>query len=224
MGTGAPVTLRTPLILLALTNLAFLGMRLWPWPEVMNLPLNGATGIDPAVCLVAYAGLIFWIATTKDLAVKSALQAGSMLGLLAGAVLFAQVMFKTQPSAAEVPHSAVIRVGLLLAAGLIWGIAGLQGSKAGGSAGLGILAGLWSAMVSCLMACSAVLVQMSLATGPVPVSNDPWKQYEGLAIGNAATQSLVNSLNAATWFLLVGPIAGGVLGLFFGLFGQSEKN
>jgi hypothetical protein len=59
MGTGAPPTLRTPLILLAVANLTVLGLRLWPWQEMLNLPGNGTTAIDPVVCLLGYIALIF---------------------------------------------------------------------------------------------------------------------------------------------------------------------
>jgi hypothetical protein len=67
-----------------------------------------------------------------------------------------------------------------------------------------------------------VLVRMTVP-GPPPVSNDPWKQYEGLAIGNDTMQALVLSLNSTTFYLLVCPLAGGMIGLFFALFGQKEK-
>jgi hypothetical protein len=77
-------------------------------------------------------------------------------------------------------------------------------------------------MVSCLMACAAVLAEMYFS-GPPPASPDPWKQYEGLAIGNPATQALVHSLNTATGFLLIGPLVGSVAGLLFAFFGQTKK-
>ena len=54
MGTDMQLTFRTPLILLAIADLAILGARLWPWQDVLSLPGNGATGLDPAVSLVAY--------------------------------------------------------------------------------------------------------------------------------------------------------------------------
>jgi hypothetical protein len=79
-------------------------------------------------------------------------------------------------------------------------------------------------MVSGLMACTAVLAQWYFAAAAVPETTDPWRQYEGLAIGNPATQALVNSLTSATWFLLVVPLAGTALGLLFAFFGQTEES
>jgi len=78
-------------------------------------------------------------------------------------------------------------------------------------------------MVSCLMACAAILAQINL-NNPSPLSTDPWKQYEGLAIGNQSIQLLVNSLYMATGFLLIGPLVGGAVGLLFALVAQSKKD
>jgi hypothetical protein len=223
MGTSAPPTFRISLILLAIADLTLLGMRLWPWPDVLTLPLNGATGIDPAVTLLAYVGLIFWMGGSRTLPMKKALFSGALIGVLAGLILVGYVAFNAHPAVANAPNAGLLSKGLLLAAGLIWGIAGFRGSKTTGDATAGMLSAVWCAMTSSLMACAAVLVEMYMAA-PVPETTDPWKLYEGLAIGNTATQALVQSLNMATGFLLLCPLAAGAIGLVFGLFGQSEKS
>jgi hypothetical protein len=78
-------------------------------------------------------------------------------------------------------------------------------------------------MVSGLMACTAILAEFYLNPSTQD-SPDPWKQYQGLAIGNSATQGLVHSLNTATAFLLLGPLTGAVVGIIFAFFGQSQKS
>ena len=219
MGTGAPPTLRTPLILLAAADLAVLGMRLWPWPEAMNLPGNGTTGLDPAISLLGYIVLILWINTNKQEPFQRALSMGTMLGLPAGLLLAANVVLAVRPTG----HPGFLQPGLLALAGVLWGIAGLRGSRVEANAGMGLICGVWSAMVSGLIGCAAVLATMYLA-GPPPEIQDPWKQYQGLAIGNPETQALVHSLNTATGFLLVGPLVGAAMGLMFAFFGQSQKS
>ena len=226
MGPRLLPTLRTPMILLAVVNLVILGTRLWPWQQVLNLPGNGTTGFDPAITLLGYIGLVLWIAGNPKEPVKRALSAGAVLGVLAGLLLVAHTIFTTmieaRPALADAFLPNLVQMGLLSVAAILWGIAGLRGLRAAGSVSIGMLAGVWSAMVSCLMAATAVLVEMSLAP-PLPVTQDPWKQYEALAIGPATTQALVYSLNSATAFLLVGPLVGAALGLVFAFFGHFEK-
>ena len=222
MGSGAPFTFRIALILLAIVNLVVLGMRLWPWPQVLMLPLNGATGIDPVVCLLTYIFLLYWIAGIRQEPTQRALGIGAMMGLLGGLLLAANVVLATQPAAPDPSTLEHLPTGLLLAAGLLWGIAGALGAR-GGAPTLGMLAGVWSAMTSALIAVSAVLAELYLA-GPPVESTDPWKQYEGLALGNPAMQTLIHSLNTTTAFLLICPLVGGVVGLVFGSFGKGDKS
>ncbi len=218
MGADAQPILRVPLILLAVANLAILGLRLWPWPDVLNLPGNGATGIDPAVTLLGYIGLVFWIANSRREPARKALTAAMMLGLGAGLLLVAQVLLGFQP-AFQVGY---LRPGLLCAAAILWGIAGLRGAQAAANPATGLLCGAWSAMASCLMACTAVLA-VNYFAGTTTFTTDPWKQYEGLAIGDPVTQALVHSLNTVMGFLLIGPLAGSTLGLLFAWLGLRKK-
>jgi hypothetical protein len=221
MRSGAQSMLRISLILLALANLAMLGKLLWPWQEVPNLPLNGATGIDPAVILVGYIGLIFWLAATVQEPIQKALRSASLLGLMAGLLLVAEIAFKSQTENAA--QAGLVTKVLLAAVAILWGISGLRGAQNTGNGGIGPLAGMWSAMVSGLIAAAAILGQ-ALFSGPLPASQDPWRQYEGLAVGDPATQALVYTLNSTTFYLLVGPLAGAAIGLFFSLFAKEKQS
>lgn len=223
MSASAPPTFRIPLILLAVADLALLGKRLWPWPDVLMLPLNGATGIDPAVALLAYIGLIYWMGGSHTAAMRKGLSSGAVLGILAGLPLIGQVMYLARPSVAAAANASDVSYVLLIAAAAIWCVAGFRAAKDSGDATNGMLTALWCAMTSALLACGAVFLNMYLSA-PVPETTDPWKLYEGLAIGNPATQALVQSLNGGLAFLLLCPLAGGALGLVFGLFGQGGKD
>jgi hypothetical protein len=219
MAKGSPQTLKIPLALLAAANLAFLGWLLWPWSEALTLPVGGTTAFDPAITLAAYVGLVFWISGGVKEQTAKALSAGAMIGLIAGLILMVRVVLGVRSD----PGPGYIQPGLLGVAVILWGVAGLRGSWIAGNAGMGALSGLWSAMVSGLMASTAILAELYLA-GPWPGSPDPWKQYQGLAIGNSVTQGLVNSLNTASGFLLLGPLAGAAAGLLFAFFGQNQKS
>jgi hypothetical protein len=207
------------MILLAAASLTILGAHLWPWQEITNLPGNGTVAFDPAIALAAYMGLILWIPSGIKEPTQRALSAGAMVGLLAGAVLVANVILGVRDGVLP----GYLQPLLLGVAVILWGVAGVRGSRVSGNAGMGALSGLWCAMLSGLMACAAVLAELYLA-GPGENSPDPWKQYQGLAIGNTATQGLVHSLNTVTGFLLIGPLVGAAVGVIFAFFGQTQKS
>lgn len=219
MPTGAPQTFRVPLLLLAAADLAILGVLLWPWPEAMNLPVGGTSAFDPAISLAAYLGLVFWISSGIKDQTRKALSTGAVIGLAAGAVLVARVLLGMRAG----PQPGYLQPALLGVVVILWGIAGLRGSQASGNSGMGALSGLWSAMATALMGCAAIFGELYLS-GPTQATPDPWKQYQGLAIGNSVTQGLVHSLNMATAFLLLGPLIGAAAGLIFAFFGQSQKS
>ena len=213
-------TLRTPIVLLALANLAMLGMRLWPWPEVMGLPGNGATGIDPAVTLAGYIGLAFWIGSARQEESRKALFSAGAMGLFAGFLLVVAVVEATRKAAADAAAGLDrVEIGLLAGAAVVVGIAGLRTARAGYTMGFSAVCALWAAMTACLMAAAAVLVE-TFRTSGMGESSNPWKDYEGLAIGTPAMQALVHSLDTVAGFLLIGPLVGCIAGALLASFAR----
>src|SRR5580658_8940651 len=86
MATSEAQTFRIPFLLLAAANLAGLGTLLWPWQEAINLPPNGTTAVDPAVILLAYLGLIYWVPNGIQEQTRKALSLGATIGILAGLI------------------------------------------------------------------------------------------------------------------------------------------
>jgi hypothetical protein len=216
------LSLRYLLILFAIVDIYLLAQQLSPLQKVFELPLNGAVGIDPAICLVAYIGLLLWLPSRQSAVITQALGESLLLGLLAGVVIVLELQIQASAVLRQTdPPLLLIRI-LMVAAAIVCGIAGLRGGRITGNASVGLVTGIWSAMTAGLLGATAVLMRMTVA-GPPPASNDLWKQYEGLAIGNDTTQALVQSLNSTTFFLLVTPLVGGFLGLLFALFGQKDN-
>jgi hypothetical protein len=224
--TSRQPTLRIPIVLLALANLVILAVRLWPWQNAMNLPGSGTTALDPALSLAAYAGLGLWIGNVRTAAAKKSLFSAAMLGILAGTFLVAQVVLAARKAAEEAAGPAAgpdrLQMGLLACAVLILGITGWRTAKAGNTMGFSVACAIWATMISCLMAVTAILSQAYFLAAAAE-SPDPWKQYEGLAIGTPATQALVLALNTVSGFLLLGPIVGGIAGAVFASFGNPKQ-
>ena len=211
-----------PLILMILANFVLLGYRLWPWEQVKALPDNGATGIDPAIGLAGYIGVALWIGSARSDSARKCLFAAAWFGLFAGALLAGAALFSSRPGAAESGQGHGLQYGLTAAAIILWGIAGSRGVRAGYGSGFAVLCAIWSAMVSCLMAFAALLGGSYYAYAPGQ-TNDPWKQYQGLAIGSEATQALVKTLLTATGYLLLGPLVAIFAGLVFAGFTKPAK-
>jgi hypothetical protein len=213
---------RAPLVLLILADLGVLGYRLWPWDQVTALPGNGATGIDPAVGLIGYLGVSFWIGSARDNGARKCLFTAAWFGLFAGLLLAAAVLFSGRPGAAESGQGHSLQYGLMAAAVVLWGIGGSRGVRSGYGSGFAVLCAVWSAMVSCLMAFAALIAGSFYSYSPGQTA-DPWKQYQGLAIGSEATQALVQTLLTATGYLLLGPVVALFAGLVFAGFTKPAK-
>jgi hypothetical protein len=213
---------RVPIILMALANLAILGFRLWPWDQVTALPGNGSTGIDPAISLVGYIGVSWWIGSARNESARKCLFSAAWIGVLAGLLLAGAIILTGRPNAPDTSQSHGLQYGLMAAAAVLWGIAATRGVRAGYQAGFAVLCALWSAMVSCLIACAALLAGSFYSFAPGQTS-DPWKQYQGLAIGSEATQALVETLVMATGYLLLGPLVAVFAGLLFAAFTKPAK-
>jgi uncharacterized membrane protein HdeD (DUF308 family) len=137
MATSEAQTFRIPFLLLAVANLAALGTLLWPWQEAINLPPNGTTAVDPAVILLAYLGLIYWVPNGIQEQTRKALSLGATIGILAGLILVARVMVGVR-----MPVEPIwLQPSLLGVAVILWGVAGLRGSRGAEKANGGGLAG-----------------------------------------------------------------------------------
>jgi hypothetical protein len=218
MSAGARITIRVSLLLLVAADLALLGMRLRPLAEMFNLPGGASTGIDPAVCLLGYAGLVLWLTGERGSELVGAQSAVTTLGFAAGILLAAHFWIGGLP---PLPETDAVQWVLLSGAGILWGLSGARALRAGSSVGASLIAGIWSSMVSSLMACAVVLGQFYV-TGPPPETQDSYKRFQEIGLGDPVTVILVHALSAATALLLVGPLAGGGYALIFAWLGRKR--
>lgn len=214
--------LRPLLILLAAGDLALLGLLLGPWEQIQKLPGGGTTAFDPAITLLAYVGISYWIGSARTAESRKCLFSAALMGILAGLVLAGGVFIANRMGTGGGAQAGYAQYGSMAVAVLLWGVAGRRTIRAGYQAGFAALCAVWSAFFSCTIACGAMLGGSFYSMGPGQ-SADPWAQYQGLAIGSEAMQALVQSLLTATGYLLLGPLVAVIAGTIFASFTSSAN-
>lgn len=202
---------RTPLVLLAILNLAVLGARLWPWSTAGQLTGDSDTILDPVITLGAYVILALWIGSTRGERPRRSLMHAATLGVVAGLVLVGLVALVSVPVPDGGSQHHKLQLGFVAAALLLWAAAAMRARRLGNTLGFAALCAAWSAMVSALVGCTALLAETYSSAGPDQMP-DPWKQLQQQLIGPVSTQPVAHALNAATAFLLLAPLAACVAG------------
>lgn len=202
---------RTGLILLALLNLGALGARLLH----AGLALGSNAVSDTAISLAFYIVLALWIGSARAESDRGWLLQAATLGASGGVALICVVGISSLPMPEGFTLHYKLQVVLIGLAVAMWGIAAARITRARQKLGMAIVAAIWSAMVSSLLACSALLAETYAKMGS-DQALDPWGPLQERIIGPDSTQPLVHTLNAATAFLLMGPVVGCVAGAVFG--------
>ncbi|MFP5237686.1 MAG: hypothetical protein ACLGSD_17460 [Acidobacteriota bacterium] len=202
---------RTALILLALANLLALAARIWH----AGAHADSNSISDPAISLAFYIVLALWIGSTRAEADRGWLLQAATLGVSGGVALICVVGIASLPMPEGFTLHYKLQAVLICAAVAMWGIAAARIARAGRKLGFAVVAAIWSAMVSSLLACSALLAETYAKMGSDNVL-DPWGPLQQRLMGPDSTQPLVHTLNAATGFLLIGPVVGCAAGVVFG--------
>lgn len=202
---------RTPLAILAILNLAVIGVRLWPWSTAGQLTGDSDTILDPVITLGAYVILAFWIGSTRGERQRRSLLHAATLGVVAGLVLVGLVALASVPVPDGGSQHHKAQLGFVAVALLLWAAAAMRARRLGAAVAFASVCAAWSAMVSALVACTALLVETCSSAGPDQMP-DPWKQLQQQLIGPDSTQPVAHALNAATAFLLLAPLAACVAG------------
>jgi hypothetical protein len=206
-------------VLAVVAGLLLLGLRVWLSPEVLSAPHGGGTALSSvaglALLLLAYTLLAFGLlrarlgATGPERTV--ALRRATLLGALLGGGALAGIAVDTLGDV-ESPVSLVVWGLVVLAAPLGWGMVGLLATRAGGSWRLGVLAALWSGMVSALVGTVGEVASTLLALPRLvqhELSNPDylyWHQpdVQSYAIASALAVGMVG--------LLLAPVVAGIAG------------
>jgi len=222
MKTGGSVVLTGVAGLLLL-----LGLRVWLSPAVLIAPHGGGTALSSVVgltlLLLAYALIALGLLRARPRSTgprravaTAALRRATLLGALLGGGALAAIAVDTLGDF-ESPLSLVVWGLVALAAPLGWGAAGLMAARAGGSWRLGVVAALWSGMVSALVGAVGEVTSTLLALPRLvqhELSNPDylaWHQpdVQSYAIASALAVGMIGLILAPVVASIAGSIGSG---------------
>lgn len=188
-------------------NLAVFLVRLVRYPAILSLA--GAMPIIAgcALLLLTVGVFVCWVTTRPTPAIRTAIAAGSGIGLVAG--ILEAIHIAVENFAGLNPHAESVSTALfMLALFLFWMVAGYRSAGITCRWSSGALAGLWSAIVTMLIAVTFgfVLLLVALPTlerrnlGSPDFARSGWTDLHAFAIAD--------TFEAGTKVLTVGPILG----------------
>jgi hypothetical protein len=153
-----PVKTVFVVILATVVVLALLGLRVWLYPEVLSAPHGGGDAVT-SVAGMTLLVLTYAIVTLSLLRARlgssipqrsAALQRAALLGALVGGGVLCAIAVDTLGNP-DSPVSLGVWLIVVLTAPIGWGLAGLTATRGGGPWRLGLVAALWSGMVSAIV-------------------------------------------------------------------------
>jgi hypothetical protein len=217
-GSGAVLALVAALLLL-------LGLRVGLTPAVLSAPHGGGTALSSvaglALLLLVYAlvalGLLRARLGANGPERTVALRRATLVGALLGGGALAAIAVDTLGDF-ESPLSVAVWGLVAVAAPLGWGLAGLLATRASGSWRLGLVAALWSGMVSALVGAVGEvagtllalprLVQHELSNPDYLVWHQP--DVQSYAIASALAVGMLGLILAPVVASVAGGIASGL--------------
>jgi hypothetical protein len=219
---GALRRLRSLFLLGIGLDLGLIGLQLALYPALLAQPGSLGYVAEPTVLLLAYAAIVAVVTTRVAPADRPArlatLSLGTTFGLLAGGLWIVNHTLETFVDVSGLGILAT--VPLLLAAFLLWGLAGFLRARQAGSLPSGLLTAVWSAMLCVVLTITYgfALLYLALPRLQSLETNDPdfarsqWSDLHAFTVANTFDAAFSHLLGALVISLVFGAI-GSLLGL-----------
>jgi hypothetical protein len=208
---GSMLALRTTLLLVIALNLVMIGIRVFLDSQLLGMPGGLQSALEPAALLTLNSLIVTW-ATRGDIPVARVIvREGTAIGLVSGALEVVHITlenFGHFNARVESVSTGDFLLGLLV----LWGIAGYQVTRSTADLGEGLLAGSWSAMVGMLMAMNYGYSQMFWCLPRLEQRNIGSPDLLRSGWTDLHTFTIADVFEAGFKILLIGPVAGAVLG------------
>ncbi|HEX6819390.1 MAG TPA: hypothetical protein VF120_13520 [Ktedonobacterales bacterium] len=199
--------------------LLLLGLRVWLSPAVLSAPHGGGSALSSVVgltvLLCAYAliavGFLrprLWAYGPRQ---RVALRRATILGALVGGGVLAAITIDTLGEF-ESSLSLVVWGVVVVAAPLAWGLVGLLAARAGGSWRLGVVAALWSGMVSALVGVVGEVASTLLALPRLVQHELSNPDYLAWHQPDAQSYAIASALALGVIGLILAPVVASIAG------------
>jgi hypothetical protein len=199
-------------------DLALVGLRVLLYQPLFAMSGSLIDVLEPVALLLVYAAVVFGLTVgAPSPNYLAALRTGTLLGLIGGAAEIANI---ASESLLGLPQRVVSITTLVFMAGtfVLWTVAGFFSARRTGSFGQGLLAAIWAAIVTILVAVTfgfllATIALPQLARGEV---NDPdflrsrWSDVQAFAIANTFANGFAHLLEGPVIAAILGGIGAGV--------------
>ncbi len=220
-------------VLTVVAELLLLGLRVWLSPAMLSAPHGGATALSSvvglALLLLVYALVAFGLSRTHLAAsgpehpeATAALRRATLLGALLGGGALAAIAVETLGNF-ESPVSLAVWALVLLAAPFAWGMAGFLATRAGGSWRLGLTAGVWSGMVSGLVAAVGEVASTLLALQRLAQHELSNPDYLAWHQPDVQSYAIASALAVGMMGLALAPVVAGIAGSVGSRLGKSNE-
>ena len=202
--------------------LVLLGLRVWLSPALLSAPHGGSSALSSVVglaLLLLIYGLVAVVLLRARLGTRgsvrtvsaTALKQATLVGALVGGVALVAITVETLGSFESSISLAVWGV-VAVAAPVSWGMAGLLTARAGGSWWLGVVAGLWSGMVSALVGTVGEVASTLLALPRLVQHELANPDYLAWHQPDVQSYAIASALALGMIGLVLAPVVAGIAG------------
>ena len=200
-------------------DIVLVGVGVANYPAFLRQPGSLAYLAEPLVLLVIYVAVVLAVTGRTGRDQRRLLWAAAIVGLATGAMEVANISVETFTNLSG-PANLATTAPFILGPFVIWGVVGGWAARATGSLRLGLLAAVWSAMVTMVVGVTYGFALALTAPGRLTriLADDPdrirsgWSDVRAYVLANAFDNGFTHLLGAVLVGTAVG-LVGGLVGV-----------
>jgi hypothetical protein len=208
---GSMPALRTTLLLVIAFNLVMVGIRVFLDPQLLGMPGGLQSALEPAALLTLAALIVTWATRGDSRVAQAIVREGTAVGLVSGTLEVVHITLENYGHF-NARVESISTGGFMLGLLLLWCIAGYRVTRSTADLGAGPLAGSWSALVGMLMAMTYGFSQLFWGLTRLERRNVGSPDFLRSGWTDLHTFTIADVFEAGFKVLLIGPVAGAVLG------------